>query len=197
MTVNGRNSVFQRACRSWANQTRRVLKRASDNRRTCLLLSAAFGAVLASGSAVCASPTLTTLAAFDNYGNGAYPKAGVIADAAGNLYGTAELGGANGYGVVFEVAAGTHALSTLATFNGSNGAYPEGGLIADAAGNLYGTTQYGGVHNDGTVFELTETGFVSPTPEPGGALLTGLSAIGILARRRHPVSVCRDNASRE
>jgi uncharacterized repeat protein (TIGR03803 family) len=98
--------------------------------------------------------TLSTLATF-NKGNGAFPAGGVIADAAGNFYGTTLQGGANGVGTVFKVAAGTHALLTLATFNTSNGGYPVGGLIADAAGNLYGTTNAGGANNDGTVFEIS------------------------------------------
>jgi uncharacterized repeat protein (TIGR03803 family) len=91
--------------------------------------------------------TITTLVSF-NGTNGAFPEGTLIADAAGNLYGTTDVGGANGRGTVFEVAAGTHALTTLVTFDGSNGSYPETGLIADAAGNLYGTTYgpYGSVY---------------------------------------------------
>jgi uncharacterized repeat protein (TIGR03803 family) len=95
---------------------------------------------------------LSTLATC-NGTNGVGPN-GVIADASGNLYGTTQGGGANGDGTVFEVAAGTHALSTLATFNGTNGMTPVGGLIADANGNLYGTTERGGTGGYGTVFEI-------------------------------------------
>ena len=78
----------------------------------------------------------------------------LVADSAGNLYGTTSDGGANGDGTVFEIAAGTHALSTLATFNGANGASPVAALAIDASGNLFGTTQSGGTYNDGTVFEI-------------------------------------------
>jgi uncharacterized repeat protein (TIGR03803 family) len=98
--------------------------------------------------------TLSTLATF-NVANGDQSLAGLIADASGNLYGTTHYGGASDYGTVFEVAAGTHALSTLVNFNAANGAYPQAGLIADASGNLYGTTVAGGANNDGTVFELS------------------------------------------
>ena len=51
-------------------------------------------------------------------------------------------------------------LTTLYTFNvsGPDGHHPYGGLIFDAAGNLYGTTFSGGISNDGTVFELTPAG---------------------------------------
>jgi Hint domain len=65
-------------------------------------------------------------------------------DAAGNIYGTTRAGDL-GYGSVFEVTAdGT--VETLVTFDGSNGSLPTGGLVADAAGNLYGNA-----HN---LFEL-------------------------------------------
>jgi uncharacterized repeat protein (TIGR03803 family) len=83
--------------------------------------------------------------------------------------------------MVFEVAAGTNALSTLATFNRAN---PSAGLIADADGNLYGTTENGGANNAGTVFELTGTGFVTSAPEPAAVSLIGLAGLGLLTRRR-------------
>ncbi len=96
---------------------------------------------------------LTTLAAF-NETNGETPSAGLIFDAKGNLYGTTSEGGAKGDGTVFEIAAGTHALTTLVSFTGANGEKPGAGLVLDANGNLYGTTQQGGQHGDGTVFEI-------------------------------------------
>ncbi len=102
---------------------------------------------------VASSHALTTLATF-NGTNGDSADAGLIVDASGNLFGTTAQGGANGYGTVFEVAAGTHALTTLATFNVTNGAFPEAGLIVDVSGNLYGTTWQGGANGDGTIFEV-------------------------------------------
>jgi uncharacterized repeat protein (TIGR03803 family) len=103
--------------------------------------------------------TLTRLASF-NGTNGQYPLAGLIADSAGNLYGTTYEGEASGLGTVFKLtppAAGKKAWkeTVLVSFNSTNGAYPEAGLIADSAGNLYGTTEGGGTSNLGTVFKLT------------------------------------------
>src|SRR5438309_1496875 len=56
-------------------------------------------------------------------------------------------------------------LTTLATFNGYDGANPYGGLVADANGNLFGTTLSGGANGNGTVFEIakTATGYASAT----------------------------------
>ena len=111
--------------------------------------------------------TPTTLLSF-NGSNGANPIAGLIADANGDLFGTTTGGGANGDGTVFELVnnSGTYTPTTLLSFNGSNGAHPWAGLIADANGDLFGTTLYGGANNDGTVFEITNSGFVIATPIP-------------------------------
>ena len=100
------------------------------------------------------SGTITTLASF-NGANGQDPNVGLIEDASGNLFGvTAGGGNASNDGTVFEVAAGSHAITTLALFSGTNGATPNGTLIEDGSGNLFGTTEFGGASNDGTVFEV-------------------------------------------
>jgi uncharacterized repeat protein (TIGR03803 family) len=99
--------------------------------------------------------TFTTLYNFTGSPDGASPRASLIRDAAGNLYGTTEGGGVGGYGAVFKLD--TRGQETvLYSFTGSpDGAYPLAGLIRDAAGNLYGTTSSGGAHvTSGTVFEL-------------------------------------------
>ena len=112
--------------------------------------------------------TPTTLVSF-NGANGQAPFGSLIADANGDLFGTTYAGGANAGGTVFEIAktAAGYASSptTLVSFNGVNGAFPEqlGSLIADAHGDLFGTTVLGGASNLGTVFEIakTATGYAS------------------------------------
>ncbi len=118
--------------------------------------------------------TEKVLHAFGNPGDGAELYAGLIFDAAGNLYGTTVNGGTSdncrsynnlpGCGTVFELtsAGGVWTETVLHSFNdnGTDGFYPEAGLILDAAGNLYGTTFEGGTYSCigygcGTVFELT------------------------------------------
>jgi uncharacterized repeat protein (TIGR03803 family) len=106
-------------------------------------------------------PAPITLVSF-NGANGKYPYSALITDAQGNLFGTTRLGGTSGYGTVFEIVKTTSGYSatptTLANFDGSVGAFPRGVLIADANGNLFGTTEAGGdPGSNGTVFEITNT----------------------------------------
>jgi uncharacterized repeat protein (TIGR03803 family) len=110
----------------------------------------------------------TTLVSF-NGANGEYPYAGLIADAGGNLFGTTSSGGANGDGTIFEIPKTVTGYAsnptTLATFNGANGQYPFSVLVADASGDLFGTTYWGGANyintgrenGNGTVFEIVKT----------------------------------------
>ncbi|MEO8926518.1 MAG: choice-of-anchor tandem repeat GloVer-containing protein [Caulobacteraceae bacterium] len=106
-----------------------------------------------------AAPRLTVLHSFVNP-RGSTPVAGLIADGAGNLYGTTQLGGTNDKGVVFELTPPAQGKrfwteSALHSFSGADGDNPLAGLVADGAGNLYGTTYIGGANNDGVVFELS------------------------------------------
>jgi uncharacterized repeat protein (TIGR03803 family) len=102
---------------------------------------------------------LNVLHAFTGGDDGSSGSAGrLLLDHAGNLYGVTTVGGANGDGVVFEIAHshGVWTLLTLYSFKDQpDGALPYGGLIFDKAGNLYGTTYYAGVHDVGTVYNLT------------------------------------------
>ena len=114
----------------------------------------------------------TTEKKLHNFGingtDGVYPQAGLIFDAAGNLYGTTADGGDYGVGTVFELTpngSGGWTEKKLHNFgiNSADGNSPSASLIFDAAGNLYGTTQYGGdfpcdLLGCGTVFELTPDG---------------------------------------
>jgi len=92
--------------------------------------------------------------------DGAFPLAGFVADASGNLYSTTQKGGASNCGVVFKLApvsGGGWTESTTYTFTClTDGGYPfDGDLILDAAGNLYGTAELGGTNGHGAVYEIT------------------------------------------
>jgi len=105
----------------------------------------------------------------ETVGDGVGPAAGVITDAADNLYGTTSVGGAYGHGTVFKLTTGAGwSESILHSFDekASDGAGPEAALTFDARGNLWGTTVSGGAiigsappkqPQPGTVFELTPT----------------------------------------
>jgi len=77
-------------------------------------------------------------------GDGAYPGPDLLLRG-GILYGTTVAGGATGHGTVFQLVRkpGLWTEAILYNFSGNAGSYPEGGLIADSAGNLFGTTNYG------------------------------------------------------
>jgi uncharacterized repeat protein (TIGR03803 family) len=102
--------------------------------------------------------TESVLYSFSGGADGGIPEAGVIFDSAGNLYGTTKIGGQHDLGAVFELRpSGSGWTETvLHSFQSSEGTTPIGGLILDAAGNLYGTTYDGGLGDyDGSVFELS------------------------------------------
>jgi len=100
----------------------------------------------------------TVLHNFSGGADGEYPSAGLVRDAAGNLYGTTAGGGASGDGTVYKVGT-TGKEAVLYSFRGGvDGEYPYAGLIQDAAGNLYGTTSYGGASGAGTIYKVDTTG---------------------------------------
>ena len=93
--------------------------------------------------------------------NGGNPFGPLIADRNLDLYGTTEIGGTSGFGVVFELfSAGPSSWSdaTLHRFDGGDGAYPDPGLAMDVQGKLYGATFSGGDQSGGVVFELSPRG---------------------------------------
>jgi uncharacterized repeat protein (TIGR03803 family) len=128
------------------------------------VLLAVFAVTMLMTTTHAAAQTVHVLYSFDPNDMGAYyPAAGLIFDAAGNLYGTTAYGNCNGAkgGTVFELMRktdGTWTKKTLHNFgNGEDGYNPVASLTFDAAGNLYGTTNLGGAYDYGTVFELSPT----------------------------------------
>jgi len=107
------------------------------------------------------SYTQSTLYSFTGGADGGNSQAGLLRDAKGHLYGTTYSGGASGQGVVFELippkkGSDTWKQKVLWTFTGdADGGQPTGSLILDDAGNLYGTTDWGGTGVVGTVFKLS------------------------------------------
>jgi len=94
---------------------------------------------------------------------GYYPGGGVIFDSSGNLYGTTFEGGSapNNFGVVYQLVATSRGWMENVLYNftaGNDGGFPDGGLVFDASGDLYGTTSYGGAGGGGTIFELSPPG---------------------------------------
>jgi hypothetical protein len=108
-----------------------------------------------------ASGQFETLATFDSTER---PAGGLVVDAQDNVYGTTNNGGGpdGTYPTVFEIVNGSNSITTLASFNSSYGPNttgfygPQGNLVMDAQGNLYGATDEGGVYGDGSVFEFVK-----------------------------------------
>ena len=94
------------------------------------------------------------------FADGRFPSAGLVRDKSGNLYGTTNQGGDYGYGTVFKLNLPSRTETVLHSFTGgADGQNPLGGLIIDAAGNLYGTASGGTVGGGGgVVFKLDMTG---------------------------------------
>jgi uncharacterized repeat protein (TIGR03803 family) len=114
------------------------------------------------------SGMLTTLHSFDGT-DGATPYAGLVQATNGNFYGTTAYGGASSdcyggpCGTVFKITpSGT--LTTLHSFDGTDGEYPYAGLVQGTDGNFYGTTFDGGgygVYPGGTIFKITPSGILT------------------------------------
>ena len=101
------------------------------------------------------------LYSFSGRSDGGLPESGVTFDQSGSLYGTTVDGGAYGYGTVYEStpSGSDWTEKVIHSFSGgSDGAYPQAGLIVDQSGDLYGAAISRGNNNYGTAFEL----------EPGG-----------------------------
>ena len=122
--------------------------------------------------------TVTTLHSFD-FGDGGMPEAGMLLGSDGNFYGTTALGGAStacslGCGTVFKITPSGN-LTTLHSFDLSDGARPMASLIQGTDGNLYGATFAGGssaacpgnqgVGGCGTLFRMTPAGALTTLHE--------------------------------
>jgi len=110
---------------------------------------------LSSASGTWKETVLFSFNGTDGYG----PYGGVVFDREGNLYGTTTGGGAHGSGTVYELKRTSNGLwkeAVLHSFEGSQGGdAPEGNLVFDDAGNLYGTTFYGGKYGKGMAWRLS------------------------------------------
>lgn len=105
--------------------------------------------------------TQTLLYKFSGGLDGAYPSGGLVFDASGNLYGATRFGGTFDSGIIFELTpngSGGWQKTTLYNFTGGTDGSQPNCLIFDHAGNLYGTTLFGGTIGYGVAFELTPDG---------------------------------------
>jgi len=138
--------------------------------RATFALLAAVSILMFAGIACASGPLEKVLHTFTGQPDGAGPVSGLVADHAGNLFGTTKYGGTEtctggefaGCGTVFEltpptVAGGAWTETVIHSFGGLNdGIYPTAPLFIDGLGNLYGTTDAGGgKQNVGTVFEVS------------------------------------------
>jgi uncharacterized repeat protein (TIGR03803 family) len=101
----------------------------------------------------------TILYSFTGTPDGVGPSGELAFDGAGNLYGTTRSGGTGGYfgGIVYELTPAQGSWSETILYNFPEGV-PFGGAVRDQAGNLYGTTSYGGEYNDGVAYQLALSG---------------------------------------
>lgn len=118
------------------------------------------GIIPATSASAAGYAALHSFCSEDKCADGAQPG-GLTAASSGNLYGVTFQGGANTFGTIFQLkrdAKGVYSESVFYDFcakaNCTDGALPNGNLILDRAGNLYGVASEGGVNDRGAVFEL-------------------------------------------
>ena len=142
------------------------------------------------------SGNYTELFAFDAKNEGRAPRARLALDAAGNLYGTTNVGGTggcefnNGCGVVFKLDPNGNETVLHNFTSGADGAHPDAGVVIDAAGNLYGTTRDGGSASAcisspgcGVLYKLDSSGNETVLIRFKGRL--GVNPLGDLVRDAH------------
>jgi uncharacterized repeat protein (TIGR03803 family) len=123
-----------------------------------LLLSCAAPIAAGTSASVSAAPGLTVLYSFTGGADGANPSGSLIIDSAGSLYGTTVNGGVSGYDTVFKLRPNGTETVIYSFTGGADGFNAYSGLIADSAGNVYGTTIYGGASGNGAVYKVTPSG---------------------------------------
>jgi uncharacterized repeat protein (TIGR03803 family) len=162
----------------------RALKKGTAMRHSfissSMLVGVAAAAIMLAPMEPAQAKGLEVIHAFQGGADGSHPSADLIADAAGNLYGTtAWAGNCEFCGTVFRIAPdGTETdLHVFGAFDG-DGELPEDAVTIDAVGNLYGTTVDGGASGLGTVFEIAPDGaetllhsFSGMVANPYGGLL--------------------------
>ena len=94
----------------------------------------------------------SVLYSFTGQADGAYPSSGLVRDSKGDLYGSTQVGGSSGLGVVFRVKGTSETV--LNTFTGTDGSVPFTSPLLEHSGTLYGVTSSGGTTGNGTVFSL-------------------------------------------
>jgi uncharacterized repeat protein (TIGR03803 family) len=100
-------------------------------------------------------------------GDGAYPETGLLDAGDGNFYGTTPYGGALGFGSLFKItASGTMTIAYSFTSTGGS-VSPNGPLIENSAGTIFGTTEFGGTAGYGFVYEYSAGGFTTLVSLPG------------------------------
>jgi uncharacterized repeat protein (TIGR03803 family) len=147
--------------------------------------TASYGGANDVGNVFKVAPDGTYVDVYDFAGgtsDGAQPFSGVIEGTDGNFYGTTVNGGANGYGIVYQVTPGG-VFTLLHSFAGgaSGGEHPYAGLIQGTDGLLYGTT-YGGNNTSGIVFKMSTTGSITLLHAFGGGLSDGAAPVGNLVQ---------------
>jgi len=111
--------------------------------------------------------TFSVLYSFKGPPDGEGPSTGLVLDSDGNIYGTTEKGGANQCGTVFKIDKQGNETVLYSFTCALDGSTPEGGVVRDASGNLYGTTNGGGYpvgfsgYGCGTVFKVNTEGVYS------------------------------------
>jgi uncharacterized repeat protein (TIGR03803 family) len=131
------------------------MKRESKSSAGKLVLAfASVAGLIAASMPVAHAQTLSIVHNFTGGSDGGAPDDGFTMSPTGVLFGTASTGGASGYGVVFEVMANGKVKALHSFAGGADGATPNGRVIRDANGALFGTTTAGGASGLGTVFKL-------------------------------------------